>query len=82
MLELRGHVKRKLVGLRLGGANVPARGADVTDAGGESVGAVTSAAVVPGEGVLALAMVKRTKGEPGAALRVGGTDAVVVAPAA
>jgi folate-binding protein YgfZ len=81
MLELRGHVKRKLVGLHLGGASVPARGADVTDAGGESVGAVTSAAAVPGEGVLALAMVKRTKGEPGAALRVGGTDAVVVAPA-
>jgi folate-binding protein YgfZ len=82
MLELRGHVKRKLVGLRLGGPSAPARGADVTDAGGESVGAVTSAAVVPGEGVLALAMVKRAKAEPGAALRVGGTDAVVVGPAA
>jgi folate-binding protein YgfZ len=81
MLELRGHVKRRLVGLKLGGAEVPAHGADVTDAGGESVGSVTSAAAVPGEGVLALAMVKRTKGEPGAALRVSGADAVVVAPA-
>ena len=40
MLEMRGHVKRKLVPLRLEGGAPPARGAEVKDAGGQKVGEV------------------------------------------
>ena len=46
MLEMRGHVKRKLVALRITG-EMPLPGAEVKDeAGGRRVGAITSAAVL------------------------------------
>jgi folate-binding protein YgfZ len=75
MLEMRGHVKRKLVTLRIAG-DAPAPGAEVKDADGETVGAITSVAVA--DGVVAMAMVKRAKSESGTALRVGESAATVV----
>jgi len=74
MLELRGHVKRKLVSLAVGGP-LPTRGNAVTNAAGEKVGEVTSAAVSPSLGVLALAMVKAAHTEIGSELLVVGEGA-------
>jgi folate-binding protein YgfZ len=82
MLELRGHVKRRLASLVVeagDGAAPPLRGAAVTDGDGSAVGEVTSAALSPTLGkVVALAMLKRAASEPGMALRVGGAQARVV----
>ncbi len=78
MLEMRGHVKRKLVTMRVEGG-APARGIEVKDAAGEVVGAITSAAVASdADGVIAMAMVKRAKAETGAELRVGEALATVI----
>jgi folate-binding protein YgfZ len=80
MLEMRGHVKRKLVPIVLDGAEVPAPGAEVTDASGAPAGNVTSATSSPTLGkAVALAMVKRAQSEPGKRLVVGGVHAEVVA---
>lgn len=70
MLQHRGHVKRRLVQLDLGGATVE-RGAKVLVAGAE-VGEVSSA----GSG-FALAMVKYKHAFPGSELAVGPTRVVV-----
>jgi folate-binding protein YgfZ len=80
MLELRGHVKRKLVPLVLEEpAGVPERGAPVTDEAGAAVGEITSAASSPTLGrAVALAMLKRTKTEPGTRVLIGGRSAEVV----
>jgi folate-binding protein YgfZ len=83
MLEMRGHVKRRLAALVLEskeeGERPPERGAVVTDDGGGEVGEVTSAGSSPTLGrAVALAMVKRAAGEPGRELRVGGATARVV----
>ncbi len=79
MLEMRGHVKRRLVQMRIEG-DAPARGAVVADAAGTTVGEVTSVSMAPGGGgVLALAMVKRPVAEVGGELRVGTTTAKVLA---
>jgi folate-binding protein YgfZ len=82
MLEMRGHVKRRLAALVLephDGAQPPVRGAVVTDEGGGEVGEITSAGSSPTLGKeIALAMVKRAAGEPGRELRVGGAPARVV----
>ena len=79
MLEMRGHVKRKLVSLVVSGADVPAKGAAVTDAAGEKVGEVTSAAPSPTlNAPVALAMVKYAHATLGATLKIGGADAKVV----
>jgi folate-binding protein YgfZ len=82
MLEMRGHVKRKLVLLVVepsAGQSLPARGATVTDESGAPVGEVTSSAqsVTLGRPV-ALAMVKRAAGEPGKRLCISGAPAEVV----
>jgi folate-binding protein YgfZ len=79
MLELRGHVKRKLVALRVESDLPPPRGAEVKDEAGEKVGEVTSAAIVPtAGGPIALAMVKRAKSDEGTKLAVGGAAARVL----
>jgi folate-binding protein YgfZ len=79
MLEKRGHVKRRLVTLRVDG-DLPPRGAEVRGADGEVVGNVTSAARVPtAGGPLAMAMVKRALATAGAELIVAGAKATVVA---
>ena len=83
MLEMRGHVKRKLVPLLLASGDPPSRGAEVNDASGLKVGEVTSAAIVPSRGApVALAMVKVAHAELGTALTISGTSASVVAPEA
>ena len=70
MLELRGHVKQKLVPITLSAA-VPA-GASVTDADGKEIGRVTSVAFGPTSNAhVGLAMVKRSFAEPGSVLRAG-----------
>jgi folate-binding protein YgfZ len=81
MLELRGHVKRKLAALVLDTQEPPSRGAPVTDGGGVSVGEVTSASGSPtlGGKAVALAMIKRAQAEPGQGVVVGGARGEVVA---
>jgi folate-binding protein YgfZ len=79
MLEMRGHVKRKLVPVVIDGAEIPGRGAPVTDEAGGPVGEVTSAVTSPTLGkTVALALVKRAHTEPGHKLLVGGRHAEVV----
>jgi tRNA-modifying protein YgfZ len=79
MLEMRGHVKRKLVSFVLDGAALPANGAAVADESGAAVGEVTSAALSPTLGVpVGLAMVKRAQAVAGARVVVGGSHAKVV----
>jgi folate-binding protein YgfZ len=78
MLEMRGHVKRKLVPLVFDGGEPPARGAVVSDETGAEIGHVTSAAKSPSLGKpIALAMVKRAFAEAGVVVSVGGVRAKV-----
>lgn len=80
MLELRGHVKRRLVPLAIDGDALPAKGAQITDAAGAKVGEVTSAVVDPRSGrAIALAMLKVSHADS-AELRVDGAPATVRAP--
>jgi folate-binding protein YgfZ len=79
MLELRGHVKRKLVAFVSESPAAPAHQAEVSDEAGEAVGTVTSAVVSPTLGVaVGLAMVKPSHAAPGAVVRVAGARAKVV----
>lgn len=81
MLELRGHVKRKLVLVVVEGGEPPVRGAPVTDEAGASVGEVTSAGASPTLGKpVVLAMVKRALAQPGTHVLVAGVRAEVVDP--
>ena len=82
MLEMRGHVKRRLVPLLIASGDPPVRGAEVSDAAGQKVGEVTSAAIVPSRGLTALAMIKVAHAEIGTALAIGGISASVVSPEA
>jgi folate-binding protein YgfZ len=80
MLEMRGHVKRKLVPVVIDAPEPPPRGAEVTDETGAVVGEVTSAGASPTLGKpVALAMIKRASAEPGKGVRVAGAHAEVVA---
>jgi folate-binding protein YgfZ len=78
MLEMRGHVKRKLVSLDVAGRVAPERHASVEDGNGGVVGEVTSAAEGPEGEVRALAMVKYASIASGTLLVVGGRVARVV----
>jgi folate-binding protein YgfZ len=80
MLQMRGHVKRKLVPLVIDGGAVPLRGATVAaTGGGPSVGDVTSATFSPTLGrAVALAMVKYAFAEPGRSLMVDARPARIV----
>jgi folate-binding protein YgfZ len=80
MLEMRGHVKRKLVPLLVHAVSPPEPGAPVTDEEGAVVGEVTSAAPSPASGsAMALAMLKRAYAEAGKNVVVaGGIRAEVV----
>jgi folate-binding protein YgfZ len=79
MLEMRGHVKRKLAPLVLEAPGVPSPGTRVTDLAGEAVGEVSSAVLSPTLGrVVAFAMVKRAQIQPSNVLLVGGARAQVV----
>ena len=78
MLQMRGHVKKKLVPISIeGDAEVPAS-AEITDAAGKVIGNVTTAAKGPEQGhTLALAYVKYKHATKGTALSVAGRSAVV-----
>ncbi len=79
MLEMRGHVKRKLVSIVLEGAALPSNGAAAADEAGAAVGEMTSAALSPTLGVpVGLAMLKRAHTAEGARVVVGGAHAKVV----
>jgi len=79
MLQMRGHVKRKLAALVLDSAQAPLRGTTVTDDTGAAVGEVTSAAASPTLGkAVALAMVKRAHAQAGSGVHVGAARAEVV----
>jgi glycine cleavage system aminomethyltransferase T len=80
MLELRGHVKRRLASVVFDTQDPPVPGAPVTDDAGAAVGQVTSASESPTLGkAVALAMVKRAQAEPGQGVVVGGARGEVVA---
>lgn len=79
MLEMRGHVKRKLVSLVIDVSEAPERGAVVTDESGAAVGEITSAVSSPTVGkAVALAVIKRAYAERGKSVVVGGVHAEVV----
>lgn len=79
MLEMRGHVKRKLVPVVLESTEAPPPGAEVKDEAGAPVGEVTSSALSPTLGkAVALAMVKRAQSQPGQALAIAGARGEVV----
>jgi folate-binding protein YgfZ len=79
MLQMRGHVKRKLAAIVIDGTTLPDRGAAVTDEAGVPVGEVTSAAASPTLGkTVALVMIKRAQAEQGQRVVVGGARGEVV----
>jgi tRNA-modifying protein YgfZ len=79
MLELRGHVKRKLAALVFDSPVAPARKAGVVDDAGTSIGEITSAVASPTLGVaVGLAMLKQPYSGPGAVVHVDGVRAKVV----
>ncbi len=78
MLQMRGHVKKKLVPIVIEGAAPVPVSAEITGPEGKVIGAVTSFAVGPeGDRVLALGFVKYKHATNGRALSVSGWPAVV-----
>jgi tRNA-modifying protein YgfZ len=78
MLEMRGHVKRKLMPLVLDAGEVPLKGASVTTTAGDVVGEVTSAALSPTLGApVALAMIKYAHAKAGEKLTLGPRAATI-----
>jgi folate-binding protein YgfZ len=76
-LAHRGHVNRKLAGLKLEAEEPPAPGSAVVR-DDEELGAITSAAFSPAFGcVLAFAYLKRGHWEPGTKVRAGGASGAV-----
>ena len=68
-LHFRGHVNKRVVGLRVEGSSVPARGTTVLGADGKEVGDVRSAVMSPRFGPIALAMIRREQ-NPGDVVNV------------
>jgi tRNA-modifying protein YgfZ len=68
-LHFRGHVNRRLMGLRVEGTSAPLRGAELSNADGTPCGDVRSSIVSPRFGPIALAMVRREV-DPGARVSV------------
>ena len=82
MLEMRGHVKRKLVPVLLEPGATATAGAKVEDSNGAEVGKLTSVVLHPAwKQAVGLAMVKLAQAEVDTALRVGDASARVFAPA-
>lgn len=69
-----GHVNKALRGLRLG---APARSGDVIDREGKEAGRITTAALSPRLGPIAMAYVHRSAAEPGTRVEVAGLPAIV-----
>lgn len=78
-LEMRGHVSKKLVPIRLDGP-APERGAEVTTDDGKAIGTVSSAVPDGRGGALALAMMRYAFSEPGTRVKVAGREASVGGP--
>lgn len=83
MLELRGHVKKKLVPIVIDGNDVPQRGTPVFDAEqaveAKPTGEITSATLSPALGKpVAFAMVKYARAMQGGPLRVGAVGARII----
>jgi tRNA-modifying protein YgfZ len=68
-LHFRGHVNRRLMGLRVEGTSAPLRGAELSNVDGTACGDVRSSIVSPRFGPIALAMVRREV-DPGAKVTV------------
>jgi len=82
MLEMRGHVKRKLVPVLLEAGATAAVGDSVVDGTGAEVGKLTSVVQHPAwNQAVGLAMVKLAQASADTALRVGGAPARVFVPA-
>lgn len=77
MLQVRGHVKKRLVQLSVDAGAVVAKGSPISQGDGAAIGAVTSATAGPEGRTLALGHVKYKFAKPGEALVVAGTPAVV-----
>jgi tRNA-modifying protein YgfZ len=58
-LHFRGHVNKRLMGLKIDGSAVPARGTTVSGSDAKEVGDVRSAVMSPRFGPIALAMIRR-----------------------
>ena len=58
-LHFRGHVNKRIVGLRIDGSSVPVRGVPVIGAEQKDVGEIRSAVMSPRFGPIALAMIRR-----------------------
>ncbi|HYB12222.1 MAG TPA: glycine cleavage T C-terminal barrel domain-containing protein [Myxococcota bacterium] len=79
-IRSRGQVAHLLVGIAVEGEST-ARSGDAVQVSGEGVGAVTSAALSPVAGRIALAFVRRPYAEPGTRVAVGtGSGRVVALP--
>lgn len=82
MLEMRGHVKRKLVPVLFEPGAKPSVGASVADSSGAEVGKLTSVVQHPSwNQAVGLAMVKLAQAGVDTTLRVGDASARVFAPA-
>jgi folate-binding protein YgfZ len=77
-LEMRGHVVKKVVPVRVEG-EPPSPGAEVRSAEGKVLGTVSSSSHRDGSDAVALAMVRLDFTEPGTKLDVGGREATVLA---
>jgi folate-binding protein YgfZ len=77
-LEMRGHVIKRIVPVRLVG-DPPEAGTEVHSPEGKALGTVSSAAPEEPDGALALAMVRLDFTEPGTKLEIAGREATVVA---
>lgn len=79
MLQMRGHVKKRLVQLRIAGDDDVAPGTPLSDETGQELGHVTSRTPAPGGGaLLALGYVKFKRAKDGEELRVSGRAARVI----
>ena len=77
-MRTRGRVGHLLVGLRFEAALPPPRGAVILGPAGR-IGQVTSSVLSPEAGAIGLGFVRAEAAEPGTSVRVGGSDARVVA---
>lgn len=74
-LTARGHVNKRLCGLRLDGEGAPPRGARLSGPGRDEAGTLTSVVRSPRHGLIALGYVHRTLWTPGTELVVHEGDA-------
>ena len=75
-LEMRGHVIKEIVPVRLAGDDAPVAGTEVRSPEGKVLGSISSATPTPG-GALAIAMLRVDATEPGTKLDIGGREATV-----